>query len=150
MSAYAHLCRPFDYNRMPLAPMGWDVQIHEKMDKCGTWSYHCLDGWYLNTSTKHYPVHNCHVKSTKAERLSDTVHFRHKTITNPALMPHDKLMLALANCKAALAGLASLPADAQAKDLQRLVKLTETKLHSSITPPGPNLPPVPPPLPRVP
>jgi hypothetical protein len=33
VSAYAHLCGPFDYNKMPLAPMGCEVQIHEKTDK---------------------------------------------------------------------------------------------------------------------
>ena len=30
VSAYAHLSGPFDYNKMPLAPMGCEVQIHEK------------------------------------------------------------------------------------------------------------------------
>jgi hypothetical protein len=109
--------------------MGCEVQIHEKTDKRGTWAYHCLDGWYLHTSHDHYRVHNCHVKSTKAERHSDTVHFHHKSITNPALTPHDKLMLALANCKAALIGLASSPADQQAHDLQQLIQLTETNLQ---------------------
>ena len=38
VSAYAHLSGPFDYNKMPLVPMGCEVQIHEKTDKCGTWS----------------------------------------------------------------------------------------------------------------
>ena len=33
MSAYAHLCGPFNYNRMPLAPMGCEVLIHKKTDK---------------------------------------------------------------------------------------------------------------------
>jgi hypothetical protein len=33
VSAYAHLSGPFDYNKMPLAPMGCEVQIHEKTDK---------------------------------------------------------------------------------------------------------------------
>jgi hypothetical protein len=33
VSAYAHLCGPFDYNKMPLAPMGCEVQVHEKTDK---------------------------------------------------------------------------------------------------------------------
>jgi hypothetical protein len=32
VSAYAHLSGPFDYNRMPLAPMGCAAQIHEKSD----------------------------------------------------------------------------------------------------------------------
>ncbi|KAL7477704.1 hypothetical protein ACHAW6_003497 [Cyclotella cf. meneghiniana] len=29
-SAYAHLCGPFDYNKMPLAPMGCEVQVDKK------------------------------------------------------------------------------------------------------------------------
>ncbi len=35
VSAYAHLCGLFDYNKMPLAPMGCTVQVHEKTDKRG-------------------------------------------------------------------------------------------------------------------
>ena len=33
VSAYAHLSGPFDYNKMPLAPMGCNAQVHEKTDK---------------------------------------------------------------------------------------------------------------------
>ena len=36
ISAYAHLSGPFDYNKMPLAPMGCKVQVHKKADKRGT------------------------------------------------------------------------------------------------------------------
>ena len=36
VSAYAHLCGPFDYNHMPLAWIGCEVQIHEKTDQRGT------------------------------------------------------------------------------------------------------------------
>jgi hypothetical protein len=36
VSAYAHLNGPFDYNKMPLAPMGCAVQVHKKSDTCGT------------------------------------------------------------------------------------------------------------------
>ena len=75
LSAYAHLLGPFDYNKMPLAPMGCEVQVHKKTDKRGTWSYHLVDGWYLSTSPKHYRVHNCHIKSTLAERLTDAIQF---------------------------------------------------------------------------
>ena len=31
--AYAHLSGPFNYNKIPLAPMGVSVQVHEKTDK---------------------------------------------------------------------------------------------------------------------
>jgi hypothetical protein len=42
VSAYAHLCGPFDYNKMPLAPMGCEVQVHKKTDKRGTRAYHIV------------------------------------------------------------------------------------------------------------
>ncbi len=31
VSAYAHLSGPFDYKKMPLAPMGREAQVHEKL-----------------------------------------------------------------------------------------------------------------------
>jgi hypothetical protein len=33
ISAYPHLSGPFNYNKMPLAPMGCEVQVHKKVDK---------------------------------------------------------------------------------------------------------------------
>ena len=90
VSAYAHLNGPFNYNKMPLAPMGCEVQVHGKSDSWGTWAFHSVDGWYLATSPEHYRTHSCHIKSTQRERLSDTVHFKHKNITNPSLLHADK------------------------------------------------------------
>ncbi len=96
VSAYTHLSGPFDYNKMPLAPMGCEAQIHKKTDKRGTWAYHSIDGWYLFTSPEHYRTHTCHVKATKSKRRLDTVHFKHKNITNPTITHADKVMQALA------------------------------------------------------
>ena len=47
---YAHLNGPFDYNKMPLAPMGCETQVHDKTDKRGMWAYYSVDGWYMATS----------------------------------------------------------------------------------------------------
>ena len=84
--------------------MGCKVQVHEKTDKRGTWAFHSVDGWYLGTSPEHYRTHRCHVRDTRSERLSNTVHFHHKEITAPTLLPADKLMKAIADCAAALRG----------------------------------------------
>ena len=89
VSAHAHLFRNFDYNRMPLAPMGCAVQIHEDADKRGSWSPHTVDGWYLGTSPDHYRSHIIHVKGTKADRISETVFFKHKYLTNPTVTHTD-------------------------------------------------------------
>ena len=125
ISAYAHLSGPFDYNKMPLAPMGCEVQVHEKTDKRGTWAFHSVDGWYLNTSSEHYRVHNCHVKETKSKRLSDTVHFKHKNITNPEISPLDKLMHAIAKCKEAIANVNNGYSSQQMKELEAVIKQAE-------------------------
>eukprot|EP00956_Cyclotella_meneghiniana_P033666 scaffold98148_cov54-Cyclotella_meneghiniana.AAC.2 len=87
---------------MPLAPLGCNVQVHEKADKRGTWAFHSVDGWYVQTSPEHYRTHKCYIKATKSERLSDTVQFQHKSITNPTVSPKDKLMNAIAACQQAL------------------------------------------------
>ena len=97
VSAYAHMCGPFDYNKMPLAPMGCKVQVHEKADQQGTWAFHSVDGWYLSTSPEHYRTHCCYIKSTNSERLSDTVQIQHKHITNPTVTHGNKVMKALAD-----------------------------------------------------
>eukprot|EP00956_Cyclotella_meneghiniana_P001304 scaffold1404_cov37-Cyclotella_meneghiniana.AAC.8 len=39
ISAYAYMNGPFDYNKMPLAPLGCNVQVHEKADRRGTWAF---------------------------------------------------------------------------------------------------------------
>ena len=94
---YTHLSGPFDYNKMPLAPMGCAVQVHEKTDKRGTWAYHSVDGWYLATSPEHYCTHRCHITSTRSERFTDTVKFSHKKITRPTVTHADKAMTAIAD-----------------------------------------------------
>jgi hypothetical protein len=67
VSAYAHLSGPFDYNKMLLASMGCEAQVHEKTNKCGTWAYLSVDGWYPFTSPEHYCTHNCHIKHIKSK-----------------------------------------------------------------------------------
>ena len=80
---------------MPLALMGCAAQIHKKAYKQVTWQYHSVDGWYLYTSPDHYCTHACHIKATREERLTDTVTFQHKRITNPTITHADKVMHAI-------------------------------------------------------
>jgi hypothetical protein len=117
--AYAHLSGPFNYNKMPLAPMGCEAQVHEKTNKGGTWAYHLVDGWHLFTSPEHYCTHNCYIKHTKSRRLSNTVQFQHKRITNPSITQANKVMHALAECVKAIQGMTGKARNSQAaQDLQ--------------------------------
>ncbi len=122
VSAYTHLSGPFDYNKMPSAPMGCEAQVHEKTNKCGTLGYHSMDGWYLFMSPKHYCTYNCYIKHTKSKRLSDTVQFQHMRITNPTITHADKVMHALADRIETLQGMMSSARNSQAAQvLQRII-----------------------------
>jgi hypothetical protein len=114
-----------------LTPMGCEAQVHEKTDKRGTWAYHLVDGWYLFTSPKHYCTHNCHIKHTKSEQLSNTVQFQHKRITNPTIAHADKVMHALADCVKALQGMTGCARNSQAaQDLQRIIAATKAQVQA--------------------
>lgn len=102
VSAYQYVNGPFDYNKMPLAPMGCAVQIHERSERRGSWAMNSVDGWYLRTSDEHYRCHEIYVKHTRSVRISDTVHFKHKHITAPTLTPEDTIVKALNDLTEAL------------------------------------------------
>jgi hypothetical protein len=104
VSAYQYVRGTFDYNKTPLGPMGSAVQMHESRDNRGTWAERLIGGWYLGTSLKHYRCHIIHVKKTKSERISDTVFFKHKYITQPTLTPVDTVVKAIDDLTHALKG----------------------------------------------
>jgi len=111
--------------------MGCEAQVHEKTDKRGTWAYHSVDRWYLFTSPEHYRTHNCHIKHTKSEQLSDTVQFQHKRITNPTITHANKVMHALADCVKALQGMTSSTRNSQASHgLQHIIQATKAHVQA--------------------
>jgi len=148
VSVYAHLNNPFDYNKMLLAPMDCTSQIHEKTDSRGIWAVHSIDGWYLNTSPEHYRT-CCHIKFTNGERLSDTVHFKQKHITNHNLTPAEKLMADIADCSQALKGMVLSKGTSNIDQLQTFLQQASTQLDSAHTTPLLATPRRAPTLPRV-
>ncbi len=106
--------------------MGCEAQVHEKTNKCGTWAYYLVDGWYLFTSPEHYRAHNYHIKHIKSKQLSDTVQFQYKCITNPSITHANKVMQALAECFKVIQGMTGKARNSQAaQDLQRIVDATQ-------------------------
>jgi hypothetical protein len=117
---------------MPLAPRGCEAQVHEKTDKRGTWAYHSVDGWYLFTSPEHYCTHNCHIKHTKSEQLSDTVQFQHKRIPNLSITHANKVMQALAECVKAIQGMTGKSRNSEAaQDLQGIVDAAQSHIQTN-------------------
>jgi hypothetical protein len=104
VSAYQYVNGNFDYNKMPLAPMGCAVQIYQNSQRQKSWAANAINGWYLQTSPEHYRCHIIHVKQAKSERVSDTVFFKTKYITQPTSTPADIITKALNDLTKALKG----------------------------------------------
>jgi hypothetical protein len=102
--AYAYHHCNFDYNRIPLAPMGCAVQFHIKPNRCKSWGEHANDGWYLTTSPDHYRCHWIFVKAIRAKQISDTVFFKHKYIMQPTMTTDDLVIKAIHNLTIAIKG----------------------------------------------
>ena len=57
--------------------------------------------------TEHYWCHKVWVNKIKAERVSGTVFFKHKYITQPTLTPYDAIIKALQDLNHAIKGTTS-------------------------------------------
>ena len=120
ISAWQYVHGHFDYNKMPLAPMGCAVQIHQGSERRASWAANAIDGWYLQTSPEHYRCHVIYVKQTKSERVSDTVFFKTKYITQPTLTRADIVSKALNDLTQAIKGKSNEKGLEQIEALKRL------------------------------
>eukprot|EP00804_Cyclotella_cryptica_P002199 CCRYP_018252-RA/>CCRYP_018252-RA protein AED:0.18 eAED:0.16 QI:0/0/0/1/0.4/0.16/6/0/1101 len=101
ISAWAYHHSSYDYNRMPLAPMGCEVQFHVK-------------------PKEHYRTHVIFVTKTRAKRLADTVFFKHKYITQPTVTTADAIVNAYRKLQQAITGIQHSKDDAQMEAIERI------------------------------
>jgi hypothetical protein len=130
ISACAYHHGSFDYNRMPLAPMGCAV-FHTKPGRRKTFGEHSEDGFYLKTSEQHYRTHVIFAKKTRAKRLADTVFFKHKYITLPTITPVDAIVNAYNKLRQAIQGLQHSKDDTHLEALERIKNIMQlTNKHA--------------------
>ena len=94
---YTALYGPHDYNRMPFVPVGSESFAHDKPGRRKSFAQHCSKGWVLGTSPEHYWAWIHWTKTTRSTRISATMFFKHKYITNPSLTPTDAIIAAAVN-----------------------------------------------------
>jgi hypothetical protein len=120
ISAYAYHHSSFDYNKMPITPMGCAVQFHIKPSRQKTFGEHSEDGFYLKTSAEHYRMHIIFCKKTQATQLADTVFFKHKHITQPMVTPADAIVNSFTKLWDAIQGIQHSKDDAHFEGLRQL------------------------------
>jgi hypothetical protein len=97
ISAYAQLYGHHDYNALPFVPIGMEALVHDKPSRRSSFAQHCTKGWVLGTSPEHYRCYKVWSNTSRATRISATVFFKHKYITNPTVTPADAIIAAAAN-----------------------------------------------------
>ena len=110
----------FDYNPMPIAPMGCAVKFHIKPSRQMTFGEHSGDGFYLKTSAEHYRTHVVFCKKTQAKQLADMVFFTQKHITQPTVTPADAIVNDFTKLWDAIQGIQHSKDDANFEALWRL------------------------------
>jgi hypothetical protein len=104
VSAHTYVHGVHDYNRMPLAPLGCRAQCYVDPERRTLYGSHTLDAWYVGTSAEHYRCHKVFMKDTRAERITDTLVFQHRRITNPTVSVADAVTNAANDLTEAIKG----------------------------------------------
>ena len=102
ISSYAHLNGTHNYSVLPFLPIGMEALIHEKPTCRKIFAEHCKKVYVLGTSYEHYRCWNLWINETRTPRVSGTVFFKHKYITNPTVTPKDADVASAANIADAL------------------------------------------------
>ena len=109
VSSYAHVYGQFNYDAHPLHPLGCKIEMHVKPSVRESWAAHSASGYYIGTSLKHYRCSTGWLEQTRSTRVSDTVFFKHKYLTQPTLTASDAVIQAAQQLETALTQ--NLPAE---------------------------------------
>ena len=97
ISSHTHLYGHHDYNAHPFVPLGMEALVHDKPHRRKSFAQHCTKGYVIGTSYEHYRCWKVWTPATRTTRISATVFFKHKYITNPSVTPADAIIAAAAN-----------------------------------------------------
>ena len=120
VSAHTYVHGAFNFDQTPIAPIGCELQCHKKPNTRETRAEHSVDGWFLSSPLKHYRAFQVYIKATQAKRISDTVTFMHKHITQPAITAGNVISKAAHDLISALKGKRNDIGEQQQHDLQCL------------------------------
>ena len=103
----------FQYDATPLGPFGCPVMIHKKTSTQHSWDFQGKEGWSVGVVLEHYRCDRVVAKDTKAEAISDTVEYRHQSITSPTVTPANRILHGIYTLTNALTNAPSAVHDAQ-------------------------------------
>ena len=92
LSAWADMEGEFHFDATPIAPPGSEMLMHKNSNQRRTFGFNAKKAWYIAPCFQHYRTFKGIMASTGAERISDTVRFKHHAIAIPQLTPADRIL----------------------------------------------------------
>jgi hypothetical protein len=92
ISAWEFFQGPFDFNKMPLGPVGCWVLIHVKPSTHQLWDYWAKNGFYIGPALDSYCCFQLVNADTKSQLISDTVEFCYRFLAVPSPSTEDKII----------------------------------------------------------
>eukprot|EP00804_Cyclotella_cryptica_P006784 CCRYP_019521-RA/>CCRYP_019521-RA protein AED:0.43 eAED:0.43 QI:0/0/0/1/0/0/2/0/348 len=74
-----------------------EALVHDKPHRRKSFAQYCTKGYVIGTSHEHYRCWKVWTPTSRTTRISATVFFKHKYITNPSVTPADAIIAAAAN-----------------------------------------------------
>jgi len=74
-----------------------EALVRDNPHRRKSFAQHCTKGYVIGTSYEHYRCWKVWTPATRTTRISATVFFKHKYITNPSVTPADAIIAAAAN-----------------------------------------------------
>ena len=151
ISAWEYFNGPFDYDATPFGPLGQKVIAHNKPGTRNTWDFRGEEGWSIGACMDGYRAQRYVAASTKCERTTDTISFRHQHLTVPTVTPEDRLQHGIVQLTSALRNAPAVRNDTQLEAIERLRNAFRRWAPPPSTSQSPPVPtPSPTPLPSLP
>ena len=93
VSAWEYYAGPFDYDATSLGPLSGRVIAHNKPSNCASWDYSGEGGYSVGISMEHFRCQKYASARSHKVKVTDTLEFRHQSITQPDVTPAGRLLL---------------------------------------------------------
>jgi hypothetical protein len=87
----------FDFNKMPLAPLGTKALVYNNPVTRTSWAPHATDGFCVSPATDHYSCLQFYIPATQRLCFSDTWYLYPSHCQVPTILEHNITLLAAAN-----------------------------------------------------
>jgi hypothetical protein len=133
-SANQEIYGPFDFNKIPLAPLGTKALIYNDPDSRASWAPHATDGYYIGPAVDHYRCLRFYIPATRRFWFADTWHLYPTHYQIPVSSQHDLSIAAAEDLLASLGGTVPVSTNEKIKYIRAIQQLTATMARWRVQP----------------